>query len=81
MTQQKPPYLITAANQSLWGQSGGQLEYVGQEIFHRQREDGKWEAMIRLKFTDHDFNWDPSEECFKMLEPGVHYYIEVPLRQ
>lgn len=73
------PLVPTASNGSLWGAAGGQLEYVGQEIVWRkrpgERQREKWDAHIRLKFTDHDMAASREPE----IEPGVHYVIEVPL--
>lgn len=61
---------------SLWGNSGGQLEYVSQRIETRQRDGQVYQVMI-LRFTDHDVWAMPAEGLIE----GKYYEIEVPLAE
>lgn len=62
---------------SLWGNSGGQLEYVSQRIETKQRPTGEVYQVMILRFTDHDAWAMPVEG----LVDGKYYEIEVPLAE
>lgn len=61
----------------LWGNSGGQLEYVSQRIETRQRNTGEVYQVMILRFTDHDA-W--AVDVPGLIE-GKYYEIEVPLAE
>ncbi len=60
---------------SLWGNSGGQLEYVSQRIETKQRPTGEAYQVMVLRFTDHDA-WSMPVEG---LIDGKYYEVEIPL--
>jgi len=73
---------LTYANGTLWGHAGGQLEYVGQRVEHRQRPDGKWYAVMVVRFTDHDHSFYDGSEDFPPFEGMIEnrfYELEFPV--
>ena len=67
--------IVTASGGSLWGSSGGQLEFVSQKVVTKKRSDGSFVVMMILRFTDHDVRHSPNEN----LIDGKYYEIEVPI--
>jgi hypothetical protein len=67
--------MIDYSNKTLWGVSGGQLEYVAQCTETRQREDKSYYQVMVIRFTDHDVYWRENE---KLIE-GKYYELEFPL--
>ena len=57
---------------SLWGPSGGLLEYVGQRVETHVAE-GNPRSYIVLLFKDHDHCTDDE------IEPGVHFRVKQPI--
>lgn len=81
MQDKKYPSLLYSDGK-LWGHSGGQLEYVSQRIEHRQYPDGKWFAVMVLRFTDHDHSFYTGEEDFPPFEGMIDnqfYELEFPI--
>lgn len=69
------PSLVTCDNGSLWGKSGGQLEYVSQRVEWRP-DDSRMVMVIR--FTDHDHAMDDIETNPDLIE-GRFYELEFPM--
>ena len=61
--------MIICDHNTLWGMSGGQLEFVSQRT---ETKDGKKVCIIR--FTDHDVHWGDHEELIE----GKYYELEFP---
>lgn len=67
---------IVAANGTLWGSSGGQLEFAGQKFVVRKSGNRVFISVI-LYFTDHD-RWGCDDQTISG-EIYAHYSLEVPV--
>lgn len=73
-----PSSTISHGNGKLWGQAGGELEYVSTRVEHRQREsDKRWYPVMVMRFTDHDHRASPSPN----LIDGKYYELEFTLAE
>ncbi|HEY9678630.1 MAG TPA: hypothetical protein V6C76_11510 [Drouetiella sp.] len=59
-----------ASNDTLWGESGGQLEYVSQRVVWKQMGE-KYEPQMELTFTDHDVQvtHEGDDRFYKLIFP------------
>lgn len=70
---------VVLSGGQLWGQAGGELEFVSMRVGWRKRSEDKYERIVILRFTDHDV-----QACRGIEYNGgapidkLYYEIEMP---
>jgi len=70
---------VVLSGGQLWGQAGGELEFVSMRMSWRDRGDGSMERTVILRFTDHDVQACRGIEGMSGAPiDGLYYEIEMP---
>lgn len=77
--QRKSFQEVKLSNSKLWGAAGGELEFVSLRLSYLEREDGKLERSVIIRFTDHDAAATATCCPQKDLIEGRYYELELPL--
>jgi hypothetical protein len=71
--------LVAVHANSLWGISGGQLEYVSQRTEWRHDADSRHYPVMVIRFTDHDVQATKDFIDNENLVEKQYYEFEFPL--